>query len=331
MYRSQSRAAVRRSVVILMYSLGAALAVAPARSQSYPERPIRLIVPFPAGGNADIYARPIARQLAAQFNARVVVDNRPGAGGAIGGELAARALPDGHTLVMGTTSTFGIGPNLHALPYHPLRDFTPVVLVSLSQNMLIARRTLPARSVRELIELARAQPGALRYASAGVGSSSHVAGELFNSLTRAGLVHVPYQGTSLALLELLSGEVDVIFDSLSTALPAVRAGRVQALAVTGARRLAAMPELPTLAEAGVPGYHVTAWTGMLAPAGTPRPVVEMLNAAANRALRHAEIRRVWADQGAEPGGGSPERFGAHIRAELAKWGAVIREAGIRVQ
>ena len=304
--------------------------IASAPAQTYPAKSIRLVVPFPAGGNADLYARPLALKLGELLGQRVVVENRPGAGGTIGGELVAKAPADGYTLILGTTSTFGIGPSLYAnLPYDPVRDFDPVLLTSMAQNMLIVHPSVPARSVPQLVTLARGHPDKLSYASAGVGTSSHVAGELFKSLTRTRIVHVPYKGTSIAVLDLLSGYVDVMFDSVSTALPQVSAGKLRALAVTGRKRLARLPELPTVAEGGVPGYDVSAWTGIIAPAQTPREVIARLNAELNRVLQSSDVRRIWEEQGAEPGGGTPEHFALHIRDELAKWRKVVREANIR--
>lgn len=309
-----------------------ALASVVAHAQSYPAKPVHLVVPFPAGGNTDIYARAMAQKLGELLGQRVVIDNRPGAGGAIGGDFVARAAPDGYTLIAGTTSTFGIGPNLYRKPpYDPVRDFAPVILTSLAQNMLIVHPSVPARSVPQLIALAKANPGKLNFASAGVGSSSHVAGELFKSMAKVEMTHVPYKGTGLAMIDLLSGHVDLIFDSLATALPPVKAGRVRALAVTGARRLELMPELPTVSEAGVPNYEVSAWVAILAPARTPPDVVMRLNGELNKVLQMPDIRRIWADQGSEVGGGSPERLAAHVRSELAKWGKVVQEAKIPVQ
>ena len=317
------------ALVIGALALGGLL-TSDARAQGYPARPIRLVVPFPAGGNADIYARALAQKLGDLVGQRVLVDNRPGAGGSIGGDIVAKAAPDGHTLITGTTSTFGIGPHLYASPtYDPVKDFAPVILTSVAQNVLVVHPSVPVRSVRQLIALAAAHPAALNFASAGVGSSSHVAAELFASMTKTQLTHIPYKGTSLAMVDLLSGHVDLIFDSLSTALPPITAGRLRALAVTGTRRVALMPALPTIAEAGVPRYEVTAWVGVLAPAATPREIVARLNAELNKVLQLPEIARTWADHGAEIGGGSPERFAEHIRAELAKWGKVVREANIR--
>lgn len=311
-----------------------AFAVTPvdARAQNYPSKPVHLVVPFPAGGNTDIYARSIAQKLGELLGQRVVIDNRPGAGGAIGGQFVARSAPDGYTLIAGTTSTFGIGPNLYRnAPYDPVRDFAPVILTSLAQNMLVVHPSVPARSVPQLVSLAKAHPAKLNFASAGVGSSSHVAGELFKSLAKIEMTHVPYKGTSLAMIDLLSGHVDLIFDSLATALPPVRAGRLRALAVTGARRLELMPDLPTVSEAGVPNYEVSAWVGILAPAQAPRDVVMRLNGELNKVLQMPDIRKTWADQGAEVGGGSPETLAAHVRSELAKWGKVVREAKIPLQ
>ena len=320
------------SVTIALAATGAGAQPTSATSeQVYPAKPIRVVVPFPAGGNTDIYARPLAHRLGELMGQRVVVDNRPGAGGSIGGELVAKAAPDGYTLIAGTTSTFGIGPNLHSkLPYDPVRDFAPVILGSVAQNMLVVHPSVPARSVRELVALAKAHPGKLNFGSAGIGTSSHVAAELFKSMTKTDMTHVPYKGTSLAMADLLPGTIDLIFDSLATALPPVKAGRLRALAVTGARRIELMPELPTVSEAGVPGYEVSAWFAILAPAHTPQDVIVRLNGELNKVLQTPDIRKAWADQGAEVGGGSPERLAVHVQSELAKWGKLTREANIRL-
>ena len=313
---------------------GAAAAFAPveAVAQSYPSKPVRLVVPFPAGGNTDIYARPIAQKLGELLGQQVIVDNRPGAGGSIGSELVAKAPPDGYTLIAGTTSTFGIGPSLYRkLPYDPVRDFAPVILSSLAQNMLIVHPSVPARSVKELVALARAHPGKLNFASAGNGTSSHVAGELFKSMARVEMTHIAYKGTGLAMVDLISGQVDMIFDSLATALTQVKAGRLRALAVTGARRFELMPDLPTVSEAGVPGFEVSAWFAIFAPANTPKDVVARLNSELNKVLLMPDIRATWTQQGAEVAGGSPERLALHVESELAKWGKVVREANIRLE
>ena len=310
----------------------AVAACAHASAQGYPAKPLRLVVPFPAGGNTDIYARPIAQKLGDLLGQQVVVDNRPGAGGSIGGELVAKSPPDGYTLIAGTTSTFGIGPNLYRkLPYDPVKDFTPVILSSLAQNMLVVHPSVPARSVKELIALARAHPGKLNFASAGNGTSSHVAGELFKSMAKVELTHIPYKGTGLAMIDLLSGQVDMIFDSVTTALTQVKAGKLRALAVTGSRRLELMPDLPTVSEAGVPGFEVSAWFAIFAPANTPKGVVARLNSELNKVLLMPEIRATWAQQGAEVAGGAPERLAAHVESELAKWAKVVREANIRLE
>lgn len=300
-------------------------------AQSYPAKKIRLVVPFPAGGNTDIYARAIAPKLDEQLGQRVVIDNRPGAGGSIGGEFVARAAPDGYTLIVGITSTFGIGPNLYSnSSYDPVRDFVPVILASQAQNMLLVHPSVQAQQVSELVTLARAHPGKLNFASAGVGSSSHVAGELFKSMTGTDMTHIPYKGTSLAMVDVLSGNIALIFDSLATALPLAKSGKLRALAVTGTHRTELMPYLPTVAEAGVPNYEVSAWLGILAPAHTPRDVIMRLNGALNTTLQMADIRKTWADQGASVRGGTPEAFGTHVRSELEKWGKLVRDAKIRL-
>ena len=301
-------------------------------AQGYPSKAVRIIIPFPPGGNTDIYARPIAAKMGELYGHQMVVDNRPGAGGSIGMQIAASQPPDGYTLVWGSTSTHGVGPNVYKkLPYDAVADFEPVILTVIAQNILVVHPSVPAKNVKELIAIARAKRGGLSYASSGNGTISHLAGELFRTMTATEMVHVPYKGSSPAMVDLLSGQIDLMFDSLSSSLPQVRAGKLRALAVTGAKRYPGMPDLPTITDSGLKGFEVTTWIAIWAPARTPKEIVGKLNTDINKILLQPDILRLMADNGAEPGGGSPERLGAHVKSEIAKWGAVVKAANIRVE
>lgn len=303
----------------------------PAQAQAYPAKAVRVVIPFPIGGNTDVYARPISQKMAELYAQQMIIDNRPGAGGSIGVELVAKAPPDGYTLLWGTTSSHGVGPNVHKkLPYDPVKDFEPVILAVLAQSVLTVHPSVPVKSVKELIVLAKARPAALNYASSGNGTMSHLAGELFKHLTATDLVHIPFKGSTPALVDLISGQVQVMFGGLGSSLAHVKSGRLRALAVTGPARFAALSDLPTIAEAGVPGYEVTTWLAIFAPAKTPRDVITKLNADVNEILRLPDIVKLMSDQGAAPGGGPPERLGRHVQTEIARWGKVVKAADIRV-
>jgi len=300
--------------------------------QAYPSKPIRLIVPFAAGGGNDNVARLVGKRLADSLGQPVLVDNRPGAGGVVGAELAAKAAPDGYTLFLGGVGSHAINPNLHdKLPYDPIRDFAPVALLAQAPLILVVHPSVPARDISEFIAYARANPGRLNFASNGNGSSSQLAAVMFDSMAGVDMVHVPYKGLSPALSDLLSGQVQVMFSSVVAILPHIKAGKLRALAVTGARRLASMPELPTIAESGLAGYEASSWYGILAPAGTPRDIVTKLNTELGRALEQPEVKNSLLAEGAEPVGGTPERFAAHIRSDKERLGTLIRDAKIRLE
>jgi tripartite-type tricarboxylate transporter receptor subunit TctC len=310
----------------------AAFLAAPAFAQVYPSKPIRLIVPFAAGGGNDNVARLVGKRLADGLGQPVVIDNRPGAGGVLGAELAAKSAPDGYTLFLGGVGSHAINPNLHErLPYDPIRDFAPVALLASAPLVLVVHPSVPAGSLTQFVAYARSHPGRLNYASNGNGSSSQLAAVMFDSMAGVDMVHVPYKGLAPALADLLSGQVQLMFSSVVAILPHIKAGRLRGLAVTGAGRLASMPDLPTIAESGFPGYEASSWYGILAPAGTPRDVVMKLNAELGKALEQAEVRNSLLAEGAEPAGGSPERFAAHIRAEKERLGKIIRDANIRLE
>lgn len=304
----------------------------PALAQEYPRRAIRLIVPFAPGGGNDTVARVIAQSAGASLGQPVVVDNRAGAGGMLGAELAARAPPDGYTLFLGGVGSHAVNPNLHAkLPYDPVKDFAPITLIASAPSVLVVNPSLPARTLAEFTALAKASPGRINYASNGNGSSAQLAAVLYESMAGVQMVHVPYKGLAPALVDLLAGEVQAMFSSVVAIVPNIKAGRLRALAVTGKRRAALLPEVPTLDESGVPGYEAGSWYGILAPAGTPQAVVAKLHEAIVRALAQPEVRERLVSEGAEVIGSTPEAFAAHITAELARMGKLIRDAGIRME
>ena len=301
-----------------------------AAAQDYPSRPIRFIVPFPPGGGNDTMARTIGNKLAAALGQQIVVDNRAGAGGVIGAELAAHAAPDGYTVFLGGVASHGIVPNLQPrLGYDPVRDFAPVSLIASAPLILVVHPSVPAKSVKELVELAKARPGQLNFASNGTGGSSHLAAELFEMMTGTDMVHVPYKGLSPALTDLLSGQVQLMFSSTVAMLPQVRAGRLRPLAMTSAKRSAAMPEVPTVAESGAPGYETASWYGVLAPAGTAKTVIDRLNREIVQAVQLPDVRARLMGEGAAPVGGTPAEFAAHIKRELARWALVVKQAKIK--
>jgi tripartite-type tricarboxylate transporter receptor subunit TctC len=312
--------------------MGLCLSGTAQSAADYPSRSIRLIVPFAPGGGNDNVARVVGKRLGEILGQAVVVENRAGAGGTIGAETAARAAPDGYTLFLGGVGSHAINPNLQKnLPYDPIKDFSPVALLAQAPLVLVTHPRLKVHTVQELIAMARAEPGKLNYASNGTGSSSHLAAAMFASMADIDMVHVPYKGLSPALTDLISGEVPVMFSSVVAILPHIRSGTLIALGTTGAKRLAALPDVPTIAESGLTGYETSSWYGILAPAHTPPEIVQKLNAALNQALQAPEIRASLAQEGAEPVGGTPEAFGEHIKREKERLGAVIVKAGIKAE
>ena len=297
---------------------------------AYPGKPVRFIVPYAPGGNGDIVSRIIAQHLAAALGQQVVIDNRGGAGGNIGAELAARAAPDGYTIVLGT-NTHAINMSLYRRPGYDLaKDFAPITLLTSAPMVLMVHPALPARSVKALLALAKARPGALNYGSGGSGSSPHIIMELFKTMSGIDLVHVPYKGVSQAMTDLFSGQLQVMFNSPATALTNMRAGRVRGLAVSTAKRSALVPDLPALAEAGVPGFDASIWQGLLAPARTPRQAIDALNREVAAQLRRPEVKQQFTSHGVEPGSSTPEQFASYIDAEIAKWAEVVRKSGAKV-
>ncbi len=313
-------------------ALATFLASLAALGQGYPGKPVRLIVPFAAGGGNDSVARLVGKRLSDGLGQQVVIDNRPGAGGVLGAELAAKSQPDGYTLFLGGVGSHAINPNLHErLPYDPIKDFAPIALLASAPLILVVHPSVPANSIREFIALARVRPGQLDYASNGNGSSSHLAAVMFEAMAGVKMVHVPYKGLSPALADLLSGRVQLMFSSVVAILPHIKAGKLRGLAVTGGKRLSSMPGLPTLAESGLAGYEASSWYGVLAPAGTPREIIARLNAEMVKALDRPEVKSSLLAEGAEPIGGTPEQFAAHIKSEKERLGKLIRDAKIRLE
>jgi tripartite-type tricarboxylate transporter receptor subunit TctC len=323
-----SRHALKTLAALTAVALGSAFAVAPAAA-AYPDKPVRWIVPFPPGGAMDGIARVLGETMAQRFGQPVVIENRPGAGGNIGVDLAAKAPADGHTMVI---TSIGMVTNAHLykrLTYDPVRDFAPVAQLAVVPNMLVVHPDkVKARNVKDLIAEARAQPGKLTFASAGNGTSIHLAGELFTSMTGVEIQHVPYRGSGPAVADLLGGHVHMMFDSIASGRPHVQTGKLAALAVTTPRRSAAMPDLPTVAEAGVPGYDLTPWFGVFMPAATPPAVVEAMNRFLLEAMEQPAVKARFAQLGAEPIGGSPADFAAVLERESAQWSRLIKERGL---
>ncbi len=306
-------------------------AAASAMAQQYPARPIRIIVPYAPGGGSDFVARLCAQYLQQQLNQNVIAENRPGAGGIVGTEVAAKAAPDGHTLLVVPISHAANISLTPRLPFHPEKDFAPVVQIASAPNVVLTHPSVPARTVAELVKLARVRSGELSYASSGSGSSTHLATELFKMMAKVDVLHVPYKGGGPALVDLIGGQVSMYFSSLPAAGPHLNSGRVRALAVTGKQRVGALPAIATVHESGVPGYEYIGWYGLLAPAATPAAIVSRLNTEANKFIQTKEFADRVAADGAEPAGGTPDAFAAFIRAEIAKWAAVVRHAGLRSQ
>lgn len=304
---------------------------APSHAQAFPSKPLRLIVPFPAGGATDIVGRLLAQKLSDSLGQPVLVDNRGGAGGTIGSDLAAKAAPDGHVLLLGTSSTHAVAPALYPkLSYEPARDFAPVTLAASATILLAVHPSVPAKDVRGLVALAKQRPGALAYASSGNGGISHLVGEQFSAMADIRMLHVPYKGDTPALADLAGGQVALMFGTAVSFLPYVKSGRLKALAVTNPKRSAIMPEVPTVAESGLPGFDALQWFGVYAPAGTPRDVITRLNADLVKILRLPDVRETLANLGAEVVGNTPEQFAEFQRADAAKWARVVKASGARI-
>ena len=321
---------LRAAVIITSAALAnpAAGQSATSGAQNYPTKPIRLIVPFAPGGPMDIMSRAIGEKLTARLGQQVVVDNRGGAGGSIGTEIAARAAPDGHTLLTGHIGTHAVNVSLYpGLGYDPVRDFAPITLIATLPLALVIHPSVPANSVADLIALAKSKPGQINFASAGSGGPTHMAGEMLKTMARIDIIHVPFKGNAAALTDLVAGRVQMMFSNLLTSVPHVRAGRLRALAITSVKRSPQAPDLPTVAESGVPGYDLTPWYGIFAPAGTPRSVVARLNREVGAILSAPDMKERFRTQGVDLTTSSPEELAALIRAEIPKWRKVVKESG----
>jgi tripartite-type tricarboxylate transporter receptor subunit TctC len=313
-------------IAVLLTAIGPA-----AGAQSYPARPIQIVVPFGPGSVTDIFARMVSARMSESWGQPVVVNNRPGAGGNIGTAIVAKAPPDGYTIVLGATSVLSVNQSLYSsMPYESATAFAPITLWAKTTNVLVVNPSLPVKSVKDLIAYAKSQPGKLTYASGGAGGTVHLSAELFSSMTGIQMVHVAYKSSPLAHADILGGRVDLMFDIMPTALPQITAGKLRALAVTTARRSAQLPDLPTVSEAGVPGFECAGWYGFAAPAGTPKDVVNKLNKEIVRILHLPEVTQRLIELGAEPVGDSPEQFAEFIKAEAVKWGTLVKALNIKL-
>jgi tripartite-type tricarboxylate transporter receptor subunit TctC len=310
--------------------LGVALAPAMARAQSYPSKPIRFVVPYPPGGPLDTVARLLGAKVVESIGQPVVVDNKPGAGGNIGAEIVAKAPADGYTILMGAVATHAINPTLYkSIGYDAIRDFAPITQVASTPNVLVVNPAVPAKDVKEFIAYAKANPGKLNFGSGSTGSAGHLAGELFKSMAGVDMAHIPYKGAAPAMQDLVAGQVQLMFDNWSSSRGQVQAGKIRALAVTTAKRSALAPDLPTVAESGLPGFDISTWFGIFAPAGTPKAALDRLHAEFVKALAAPDVREKMTNLGAEPVGNAPEEFAAYIRAEGEKYARVIKASGAK--
>ena len=318
---------------MLKRHIGAALALVAAtgiHAAEYPAKPIRFVIAFPPGGASDVLTRLVGGRLSESLGQSLVYDNRPGAGGNIAGEIVAKSPPDGYTLLMGNNAILATNASLYKnMGFDPVKDLAPVVLLASQPNILVVHPSLPVKSVKELVALARARPGQLNYASSGSGLAAHLAGEMFKSMTGTSMVHIPYKGAGPALIDMLAGQCQVMFATALSVQPHLKSGRLRPLAVTTAKRSPSMPDLLTVAEAGVPGFEATTWHGVVAPAGTPQPVIGRLNSEINKVLQMPDVRERLTTQGAEVIGGTPKEFADYIKAEIPRWAKVIRDSGAR--
>ena len=327
MTRTGFFAAIAAAAVALALAL-AASAQAPS---AYPSRPVKLVIPFPPGGPLDIVGRAIAQKLTDAWGQSVVVDNRPGAGGNIGADLVAKSAPDGYTILMGALSTHVVNPSLYAkMPYDAIADFAPITLVAVTPNVLVVNAALPVNSAKEFIAYAKANSGKLAFGSGSNGSAGHLAGELFKVDTGTDITHIPYKGGAPATQALLAGDTQFMFDNLANAMPQVKAGKLKALAVTTAERSKLAPDLPTMAEAGLPGFNISTWFGLFAPAGTPKEIIAKWNAEVAKILNSQEMRDKLIAQGAEPSPMTPEQFAAFVKSEIPKYAKIIKASGAKV-
>jgi tripartite-type tricarboxylate transporter receptor subunit TctC len=319
-----------KRIVACLLAAAAALLSGLAQGQQYPTKPIRIVAPFAPGGGSDFIARLVAQKLSQSLGQQVIVDNRPGAGGNLGAELAVKSPPDGYTLLL-IAGSYTVNPSLYKLSFDPVADIAPIVQLSQGPFIVAVPPKVPAKTLKEFIELARKQPDKLSYASAGQGSVTHLATELFLDMAKIKVTHVPYKGTGPALNDTIAGNTDLVFGSAATTLQYIKSGRLRGLAVTTPKRIAAAPDIPTVAEAGVPGYDVVLWHGLVAPKGTPKPVIDKLNAEINTILKSKEMADLLAADGLSPAGGTADQFAALIRSDIPRWKAVVDRAGIKAE
>ncbi len=320
------------SVAVAAFAAAAVFSAPAAQAQAYPNKPIRMVVGFPSGGAPDTLARIVSEKISPSWGQPVVVDNKPGAGGNIGAEAVAHAPADGYTLAMGTVGTHSINGALYSkMPYDMVKDFTPVILVATTPNVLVVHPDVPAKNVAELIALAKARPGGLTFGTPGVGTSLHVAGEMFNAMAGVKITHVPYKGRAMAIPDLLGGHITMMFDNLPSALPVVKEGKLRALGITSAKRSPSAPDIPTLAEQGLPGFEADSWFAIFAPANTPKDLVAKLNAEFNRIFTLPDVQAKLRTLGLDPILGTPERLANFQRAEIAKWARVVKESGAKAE
>jgi tripartite-type tricarboxylate transporter receptor subunit TctC len=318
------------ALLLALGTLGASCAFAQGAA-NYPSKPIRILVPFPAAGTTDILARAVGNEMQKAWGQPVVVENRPGAGGNLGSDVVAKAAPDGYTLLVGAVSPQAINVTLYPkMPYDVMRDFAHITLIAVVPNLLEVHPSVPVKTVKELIDLAKSKPGALSYASSGSGTSIHLSAELFKSMAGVDMLHIPYKGSAPAITDLMAGQVQLMFDNLPSSIAQVKAGRLRAIAVTTLTRSPALPDVPTIAESGLPGYDASSWFGMHAPAGTPKDIVNKIHGVVAKALRTPEMIERLSTQGAQPVGNTPEEFTEFVRAEIAKWAKVVKASGARV-
>ena len=319
-----------QSQIAVAFALSALSASAAA--QQYPNKTVRFVVPFVAGGPTDIQGRMLGEKLGQRLGQQFIIDNRGGANGNIGMELAAKAPPDGYTIVIATVGTWAVNPSLYKqMPFDPVKDFAPIMQVSSSPGVLVVHPSVPVKSVKELIALARAQPGKLDYGSSGVGGFGHISGALFGLMTKTEMVHIPYKSSAPSLTDVIAGQIQVLFNNAISTVPFIKSGQVRALAVTSLKRMQALPQLPSIDETGVKGYDNSSWSAVAAPVGTPREIIAKLNSELNQILKLPDVMEKNASFGADPVGGTPEQFGDYLKSEITKFARVVKEAKISAQ
>ena len=313
-----------------LFALALALLVLPALAQTYPTKPVRIVVPFAPGGGSDFIARFMAQRLTESLGSQVIVENKPGAGGVLGIEQGIKSAPDGYTLTL-IASSYTVNPSIYKLNFDPVTDVTPIIQMSQGPLLVVAHPSLPVKTIKELIALAKSKPGSVNFASSGQGSVIHLATELFASMAHVKMNHIPYKGTGPALTDTISGQTSIFFSSTATAMPHVKSGRLKAIAVTTAKRIPALPEVPTVAESGLPGYDVTLWHGLIGPKGLPRAIVDRINADVTKSLKLKETAEQLQNDGVAPAGGTPEQFAAQIKKEIGIWRKVAADAGVKAE